>query len=490
MIGPAPAADGRLKRASSGHPSWTAQGLIVFGLMAVMLAPAILVIEIWEWARQGEWPGWSVEDGLGLFGIERGERSETAHQRLADVLIALPLTIALFVTGSLAILSGWGWRRHRRNVPALPASDRIRSIRATGARINNSRRRALRRFRWIQHAPPLGALANAARNGLAFGLGKETAGTLPSMIKIDISPQCQLACPHCLHADPAGRNRPLLEAQRFPKTSKMSFEDYKRIIDELAGKVLAVSLFYYGDPLIHPQLDRMIEYARKSRIAVHITTHFSYKFTPDRIRRLVDSGLSHITVAVDGASQEAYGVTRVRGRLEWVLENLRMLTEYKREQQLSAPLVEVQYLRFPHHAADEKQRVREIAYELGADIFKASNGLRFDDTGDLYNVVDDDPSDRRAPLPNQALPRCHWPYSSMVIKADGDVLPCCLWRVGTQYVPGAETGAVGNVFQRSLASIWNDPIYRNVRRQVSKPASYDEGCQSFCDGCPRLYRDE
>lgn len=83
-----------------------AEALISFGLVAALAAPGILLIEFWEWATGGEWPGWSVEDGLSLFGIDRGERAENSSQRLTDVLLALPLTFALFVTGVLAFLSG------------------------------------------------------------------------------------------------------------------------------------------------------------------------------------------------------------------------------------------------------------------------------------------------------------------------------------------------------------------------------------------------
>jgi hypothetical protein len=83
-----------------------AEVLISFGLVAALIAPGILLIECWEWVTGGEWPGWSVEDGLGLFGVDRGEGVENSGQRLTDVLLALPLTFTLFVTGILAFLSG------------------------------------------------------------------------------------------------------------------------------------------------------------------------------------------------------------------------------------------------------------------------------------------------------------------------------------------------------------------------------------------------
>jgi hypothetical protein len=101
-----------------------AEALISFGLVASLFAPGILLIEFWEWTTGGEWPGWSVEDGLSLFGIDRGERAENSTQRLTDVLLALPLTFALFLTGVLAFLSGLrlgDWAPVR--LPAAPQSE-------------------------------------------------------------------------------------------------------------------------------------------------------------------------------------------------------------------------------------------------------------------------------------------------------------------------------------------------------------------------------
>ena len=95
-----------------------AEIMIVLGVIATAVAPIVLAIEVGEWLLSREWPGWSVEDGLGLFGIERGEVSETPAQRLIDVFLAIPLTVALFMIGINLFLGGlklgdWGLDRAR-----------------------------------------------------------------------------------------------------------------------------------------------------------------------------------------------------------------------------------------------------------------------------------------------------------------------------------------------------------------------------------------
>ena len=94
------------------------------------------------------------------------------------------------------------------------------------------------------------------------------------------------------------------------------------------------------------------------------------------------------------------------------------------------------------------------------------------------------------PRAAKMLPRCYWPYFSMVIKWNGDVIPCCTHRHGMQYVPGADARVFGNVFVKDFADIWNSPDYQRARRLVSDPTrsgAEPELKRHFCDACPVLF---
>lgn len=101
-------------RFGSGHA--LVYGLMGVGLGTAALAPFILVIELYEWLTSSEWPGLTVADGLGLFGLHRVE-PETEVQRLIDLVLAFPLSIALFFAGISSFLAGASlgdWRDERR----------------------------------------------------------------------------------------------------------------------------------------------------------------------------------------------------------------------------------------------------------------------------------------------------------------------------------------------------------------------------------------
>jgi hypothetical protein len=90
--------------------------LMLAGLLAAIAAPLIFLIELFEWWTSSEWPGLTLADGLSLFGVEH-EIGESDSQRLADLLMAAPLAIALFVTGVCTFLAGaslGSWEKERR----------------------------------------------------------------------------------------------------------------------------------------------------------------------------------------------------------------------------------------------------------------------------------------------------------------------------------------------------------------------------------------
>lgn len=340
----------------------------------------------------------------------------------------------------------------------------------------------MRRRAWLFGRMDARRALNLAGATKDFALKRETMRALPAMVKIDISPLCNLRCTACVHADPNGN--PTLEKQVFEPKHKMTVEQFQRIVDQIGGRATSVSLYYLGDPMVHPDLDRMCRIAADAGLQVHISTNFSFGLKDDRIRSIVQSGLSHLTVCIDGLTQEKYQRTRVGGNIGRVVNNLRRVSQVRKELGRKYPLIEVQYIMFQHNL-EEVEQARKLCEELGVEQFSTF-------WGDLHNWTDRDPGnfDVIGPRPAKALPHCYWPYFSTVVKYNGDVIPCCTHRQGMQYAPGADARVFGNVFDKDLAEIWNSPEYRQARRIVSDPTRSDsepELKNHFCDACPVLF---
>ena len=88
----------RIKEATGG-------AIAVAGCAMSGVAILVLVIESVEWLTSAEWPGLTLADGLSLFGVHH-EAAESDHQRYIDLLLAVPLSMALFATGLVTIFAG------------------------------------------------------------------------------------------------------------------------------------------------------------------------------------------------------------------------------------------------------------------------------------------------------------------------------------------------------------------------------------------------
>jgi len=75
------------------------EAMVIIGVAAMLISPPISAIEVGE----REWDGHSLEDGWALFGIDRVGRLKHRPEQVLDVLLALPLTITLFIYGLLRL---------------------------------------------------------------------------------------------------------------------------------------------------------------------------------------------------------------------------------------------------------------------------------------------------------------------------------------------------------------------------------------------------
>lgn len=316
-----------------------------------------------------------------------------------------------------------------------------------------------------------------------YSLKRQSASGWPLAVKVDISPLCNLRCTVCVHAR-SGTEETEIEDQSFNRSQMMSLEDFRRIVDELKGKTSAISMYYLGDPLMHPQLDRMCRAAAEAGINTHVSTNLSFKLSDERLKGLVESGLTHLTVCVDGLSQELYARTRIGGRIELVFANLKRILEIRRQLGQKYPRVEVQYIKFQHNLA-EIEPARRIFREIGVDYVTEF-------FGSLARAWHSSPPAEGKGIvakPNKRSPRCFWPHFSMQIKYNGDVIPCCTYRQTAQYGNG-DARIIGNVFATSVQEVWKSEAYAKLRLLVNKPASVGnkEGSKSnFCYGCDAIY---
>ena len=297
---------------------------------------------------------------------------------------------------------------------------------------------------------------------------------LPYRYHIDPTNICNLRCPVC----PTGLG--ILGRDR----GKMSMEGFRVVVDQIAKFAYVLELYNWGEPLLHPQIVDMVEYAHRSGISVRLSSNMNV-FSRDMAERIVASGLDRLIVSVDGSTQEVYSEYRRGGDLERVLGNISKLVEEKEQQNSVYPFILMRML-VGRHNEHQVEDLRQIAHAMGVDAF--STGAFFIDTKDEAQAEKWLPTDEAQSFYQYSTElknvwHCSDLWESMVVNWDGGVAPCC-WLHRKEY-------DFGSALETPISEIWNSRSYINSRRVLSGKAPLD-GSETICMVCrgqPRYLRD-
>lgn len=283
----------------------------------------------------------------------------------------------------------------------------------------------------------------------------------PIRLIIDPTNHCNLACPLC----PTGQGRS--ERQR----SVMDLAHFKHLIDEVADYLFEINLYGWGEPLLNRHVFAMIRYAAERNIRVTMSSHLNY-LTAEMAEQLVSSGLHSLIVSLDGASPATYEVYRQNGNFERVCANVERLALEKIRQGRKTPVLIWQFLTMKHNAHEtdivrsqyrqfgfNEMLIRPIRCDMGRELEMTSDAEKINsvkawlpDTNELSRY--DYEAQKRKYHPKN----CLFLWTQGVVHPDGNVSPCC-----AIYDPKDD---VGNAFEQSFMSVWNNQAYRALREQV------------------------
>jgi radical SAM protein with 4Fe4S-binding SPASM domain len=340
--------------------------------------------------------------------------------------------------------------------------------------------RKARHLQLLQRYGRPAKLLNLARAELARARGDVVVGSRPYVYTVDTGNYCNLRCPLC----PTGYHG--LERPQ----AVMSLESFNTILGKIRPYAIEVILHNWGEPFLNPEILPIIRSAKSAGIGTTISSNLNLVHRGDDfLREVVESGLDHLTVSLDGTTQEVYETYRKGGELEAVLHNMRVLLEHRAAVRSRTPVLEWQFLVMKHNE-HQIADVRRMAREMGVDQVRlTSPGMPFDK---LTNVrladqwISENPEYRHyhpEKIFNQGYlyaERCFYLYRAMTINPKGEVSPCCAVFHGKW--------DFGNLLDSSLAQVWNNPHYRSARGLFSRKKA-DGAIETVCHRCP-LFRFE
>jgi MoaA/NifB/PqqE/SkfB family radical SAM enzyme len=287
---------------------------------------------------------------------------------------------------------------------------------------------------------------------------------------IDPTNACNLGCPLC----PTG----LGASSRTKKI--MNFETFKKIIDEAHETFIEVHLYNWGEPTLNKHLINMLNYCKEKKIWTRISTNLSLEYKDGYLEQLLESGLSLLHVDLDGLDQEVYAKYRRKGDLNLVMKNLKKIKEIKSNKNLKLPIIELSMLAMRQNEHQHNQFLN-MKSELGADevkIDKIQHNPNMDEewlpknSNLIYKTYTGGTAPSNSAKENEKK-QCHWPWSGIVINADGTINPCCIIDD-----PNADFDQISN---KKLFDIWNSEEYISSRSEFSDQKEISK--KTICNIC-------
>ncbi|MDD5286879.1 MAG: radical SAM protein [Desulfuromonadaceae bacterium] len=306
----------------------------------------------------------------------------------------------------------------------------------------------------------------------AYNKGEIRLSYPPRVIRIEPTNICNLKCTCCPNA-----------VSKPEASGVMEFDLYKRIIDEVGTypSFTTVVLYLGGEPLIHLNIVDMIEYATKLDLYVRFNTNATL-MNQEIADKLLKTDLEMITFSFDDMAPEEYEAFRVNSKYEVTLKNIKYFLERKKSLGLNTPRVHLASLRLMNNDATLQRSFSPAFLELfeghqvdftGSYVHSWAGGGEIVD-GKLEMSSTAEKSDYKH-IRRKKTPKCKNPWTDIVINYRGQVVTCCY---DLQY-----KNILGDVTKTSVAEVWNNKKFQELRRLISKK-QYDK--LPLCATCASL----
>lgn len=297
---------------------------------------------------------------------------------------------------------------------------------------------------------------------------------MPYILKVENTNICNFKCPVCYE------NRKKHDFEGARGYGRMGLQDFQKIVDELSPWVYRINLYGFGEPFLFDEIFEMIRYATNHNISVAITSNFN-TVANDKIDKILDSGLEHLVISIDGVDQKTYEKYQVGGDYDKVISNIQMLVEAKKKKKKKYPIVDWQFLimRHNYHLQDKAAR---IAKSLGIGIRFSRIGVDLTNDKECsewlpdINIREQLNFEDRLIEKQENIPLCTWLYRTAFINWDLGVSPCC------NYYTGEKQYDFGNLQAKSFSVIWNGDSYVEARR-IFKGRKSNCSNENICHKC-------
>lgn len=303
---------------------------------------------------------------------------------------------------------------------------------------------------------------------------------LPTHVQIEITTFCNMDCLSC------GR-RYLVD-----KGHHMLFDDFKCIYNQIKPK--NINLSGLGEPLLNPEIFKMIEYCRINGSVVNFPTNLS--LSEKIIEKLVDTQIDQLKVSIDASTPEMFRMVRRSEKFNILLRNIRLINRIKKEKGFKKPEIRFNFA-LQKYNIDELPKLLTLAKELevstiyiqylnyfsvekekeelcGFNLQKLREILNISEQIARNNGIKTNISNWKRNMNryyNKMLPKdqfvpnnikCNFPWVSTFIDVYGNVKPC------PTFVWERNAKSLGNCLEQPFRKIWNSEPNKKLRWELKR----------------------
>lgn len=316
----------------------------------------------------------------------------------------------------------------------------------------------------------------------------------PESLSLELTPVCNLACPHC-----SSHGKPHLH-RHHNTLREMPIELLDRLADEAFPHASVISLVGRGEPTVASDAlwQRLVDLLRQHELKLSCVTNGTAK--RDRFNAELLPWIHELVFSIDGASEETFSTNRKGAQLSTVMENLGRYHTLRTGLGLARrPQLTVSWTLKANNLAELPDFI-DLIRPYEPDLLSIRHMVVFQDDERHQSLLDDPDRTndylRRAyekldsygirhespPLtatadavsqdagensPQDPAPtpdgECNWMHRTAIIMADGEVTSC-----GKHY-----SARVGQLDDRTtLWQVWNGPAMHSLRATYGTPAMW------------------
>ena len=263
---------------------------------------------------------------------------------------------------------------------------------------------------------------------------EKRVGEFPPCLQIEPTSVCNFRCIMCYQSDKSFSNK----SKGF--MSNMSLDLYKKVIDEVEGKVEAITLASRGEPTLNKDFKKMLNYSNKKFLALKINTNASM-LNENMIHAILSTDIQSIIFSVDAADKKTYEKIRVNGKFDKIMKNLKLFAQIRKD-----------------HYSKSKHIVKMSGVKISKDQSMKSMEKQFQELADVIAFVNYSPWESAYDNePNDLKHACKELWTRMFVWADGKVNPC-----DYDY---KSVLSKWNAKNTSISDIWNSKEYNDLRQK-------------------------